>query len=590
MSIKKNKLQFWKNQSEKIYWFKKPKKIFDLNIKKKKFRWFYDGKLNACYNVIDKNINNGLENKIAIKLIDEKGKIEHYSYKDLEIFILNFCYYIKKNFEIAKIKNAMIHGSTSLEVIVSMLACSRLGITHCVIFQELSIDAIKKRINLFNPNLFITADQSFNLNRIDKKIFKICFSQSKSQKKNNIVLKEQLNSKEIKFINCKSVSSEKDFFVLFTSGTTGEPKGIVHSLGGYLVYNYFSCKYHFGMNKNTIILNTSDSGWINGHSYSIYGPLLFGGTIILTKKPNVLLNFKLLKEIIVKNKVSIVYLPVTFIRMLKSLNYDLKIISKNLISLGSMGEHLAPNVGRWYSNFFNLNNKAIINTYFQTETGSVLSCPRYNQTKDMAPHGSIGRPHKHLKLHLINSDSSLKKKEFIVKELWPGCMKRILNGKKVWVKYWNKNGYFKMFDFGYKEKINYNTSGRTDDVINIRGHRIGTAEIEAVILKINEIVEAAAIPINDDISGSEIILFVVSKKKNLDLEIDKLIIKYFGKFAIPKKIYYIQSLPKTKSGKIIRRLLKSIVNKNLEVLAMDFSTMLNPKCINQIKQVIKNDR
>lgn len=590
MLLNKEEINFWKKNQKNLDWISYPKKIYNFDKKNNRFKWFEDGNLNACYNVIDRNILKGLKNKSAIKIADNKGYLMEYTYGQLYIFINNFCKVLKNNYNLKEIKNVMIHGSTSIEVIVSMLSCARLGITHCVVFQELSIDAINKRIKIFDPDLFITIDNEINLKKIGNKIPKIRFTKHKviKKKKNLINLHDQLNEVITNHIKCKKVPSDSNFFTLFTSGTTGEPKGIVHSLGGFLVYNSFSCKYHFGINEKTIMLNTSNPGWINGNNYAVYGPLLFGATIILFENPSILLNINYLKLLLKKNKITIVYLPVTLIRMMRSLYLNSKIKSKHIITLGSMGEHLARNIAEWYSTFFSIPKKAIVNGYYQTENGSILSSPTFKENINTAPHGSIGRPHRLIKLRLIKKINNYQKYEFVVKKPWPGCMKMVLNGKKVWSKYWDKSNFFKLYDYGYKIKNNYYANGRTDDVINIRGHRIGTAEVEAVVLQSDKVYEVAAVSVEDKVSGSELVLFIVSNTKNLNDKIDKIIINNFGKFAIPKKIYYVKSLPKTRSGKILRRILKNIITINNIDTKKDMSTIQNPETINEIIKTIKS--
>lgn len=592
MILNSQETKFWRKQIKNLSWFSVPKNVVSFEEEESRYKWFEDGKLNACFNAVDRNIERGYSDKVAIKIVEKNGQLVNYTYGDLYIYIINFSSYLIKNYNLKKIKKIMIHGSTSIEVIISMLTCARLGITYCVVFQELFIEAINKRVKIFQPDIFITVNENLNTNKIITKIPKIKFTKSKINKKNKylINLKEEFYDDNIKDINCEKVSSDSNFFVLFTSGTTGLPKGIVHSLGGFLVYTYFSCKYHFGINQNSVFLNTSNPGWINGNNYSIFGPLLFGATVVLFEDASVLLKINHLKEILIKNKVTIIYLPVTLIRMMKSLHLDNNIKSKYLISLGSMGEHLASNVAKWYSRFFNLKTKAIINAYYQTENGAILSSPTYKDNVLKSPHGSIGRPHQHIKLRLIRDKNNSKKFQFVVKKPWPGCMKTVLNGKKVWLSYWDKSNFFKMYDFGYKNNNSYFVNGRTDDVINIRGHRIGSAEVESVILQLDQIHEVAAISVEDKISGFEFILFVVSKNKNLNKKIDRIIINNFGNFAIPKEIFYVKYLPKTRSGKIIRRLLKEIVTDYKGKSRNDLSTMLNPESIEHINKTVKISR
>ena len=259
-----------------------------------------------------------------------------------------------------------------------------------------------------------------------------------------------------------------------------------------------------------------------------------------------------------------------------------------------MGEPLAPDVARWFIKVFN-HKKSIVNTYFQTETGGIITAPKFNTYPKNIPHGSVGKPKKIYGLKLIKK-KNIKQGELVIKNPWPGCMINVINGKDIWDKYWTDEGYFKLFDIGsFDKKKTLNIHGRNDDVINIRGHRIGSEEIESISLENKHIVECACVAIPDKIEGFNLVLFLVLKKKNINQTkfkniLNKKILDNFGSFAIPKKIYFVDDLPKTKSGKILRRLLRDIIlDPNLNVYG-DLSTILDFNTVNNIKKVIKNEK
>jgi acetyl-CoA synthetase len=554
-------------------WIKFPKIAFKKN-NNNHYDWFPDGKINLYENCIAKNLSKN-KNKIAIIAVNQNKKFKKYTYYEIDKLVNNAAFFIKQKAKNRKIR-IMIHASASIESAILMLASAKLGIHFSVIFEELEKLGIKNRVQLFKPNIFFS--------RLSKKIFqkKINF---KNLKKIKFFYEEDLkkifytNKNKSETFN-KIVSSNHNLFTLFTSGSTGTPKGITHSTGGYMLQTKLTCKYQFGMNENSIVLTASDAGWINGHTYSLFGPLLFGATTILIERPISLIDTNLFKKIL-KLKTNIVYLPVTLIRLIKSLNRDFKINKKYIKTLGSMGEPLAPSVANWFAKEFLKKNRTIVNTYFQTETGGIICSPRYNQNVNEAPHGSVGKPiSKYLRLNKLDFK---KVKEVKIITPWPGMMKNVINGKLEWNKYWDKDGNFKLFDLATKRKQNIYIHGRKDDVINIRGHRIGSEEIESTLLKIKKISECCVITLDDKIEGSKIYLFVVSKF-NLDNQIENLIISNFGTFAIPKKIFYVEQIPKTRSGKILRRLLRNVVlNPDLNNYG-DTTTILN---INSLKKIQK---
>ena len=550
MKSTNNNTNFWSNYINLISWHKKPKKIF--SNRNSFFSWFVDGKINVTYNCINANILDGKENKTALFTIKKSGDIEKYTYKDLFFLINNFECFLKKKIQNKK-QYVAIHASASIESAVAMLTCAKLGVPHAVFFEDLSKEAIKIRLELLKPQILITRSKNKNfiekikpllLDKNFKNITFINFSENVTTYKKTklikintkIFIKKLLKSKKKNFKkehsldNVKSFKSNNKLFALFTSGSTGVPKGIEHSSGGYLLFSKFTCKEKFGLTDNSVILTASDAGWINGHTYALYGPLSLGCTSVLIESPFCLLDIKILNKILLQCKVSHLYLPVTLIRLMKSINKNQKINSIYLKILGSMGEPLAPNVAKWFAKFFNLSGQPIINTYFQTETGGILFSPSFKDKKKKISYGSVGQG---ICNFLVDKIFQNKKFEIKIKNSWPGCMINVLNGKKYFRSYFDKNNYFKTFDLGYyDQKKNLNVIGRIDDVFNISGHRIGSAEIESTILKIPGITEAAAIAGEDSLKGNKIFIFVSTKfnKNNFENKIRQVIKETFGPY------------------------------------------------------------
>jgi acetyl-CoA synthetase len=583
---------YWANKIKDIFWFNKPKIILKNNRNKNIF--YPDGTTNVAYNCIENNINKGLKNKTAIIFFDKYDKNYNLTYDHLSNLCNFFIFQFKKKIKKINLKNEIIaiHSSANLCSSITMLSCAKLGLTHAVLFDDLPKEAIRVRLKLLKSKILITStdDKNFllKIKPLEKELgLTIIRFERLNKKRNPFTFENFLKNKNFKKENYdyKEINSNKALFVLFTSGSTGIPKGVVHSSGGYLLYSKLTCQKQFGIKKKTIILTASDAGWINGHTYALYGPLSLGATTIILEKPLALLRTKIVKKILINFKVNIFYLPVTLIRLMKG-TFQKKIYGKNLKVLGSMGEPLSRHVAIWFGSAFSKKYLPIVNTYFQTETGAIIASPKFNYKKKFKSYGTVGKPlGKFLNIFLEN-----KNKEIKVGNPWPGCMIKIINGKRVWNSYFDKKRNFKLFDHGeFDKEKNLIVHGRIDDVINIRGHRVGSGELESILLKNKKIKEACAIAVDDEIEAKKIVIFVSLNKVVNRTVIENIIINNFGTFLKPKSIFIIPELPKTRSGKILRRVLRQIyLNPQIDELG-DLSTVLDKNALLNIKKIVKNE-
>jgi acetyl-CoA synthetase len=609
----KDPVKFWEKLAKEIFWFEKWKKAFEHEPPY--FKWFLGGKINITTNIFEKNKLGWrkIKNKPAIiwepEPTEEKPRI--LTYEELFKQVCKFANALKR-IGVKKGDTLGIYLPMIPEALISMLACARIGAVHSVVFSAFSAQALKIRLQITEAKVLITADGYWRRGKVinlkesadeaikDTKVEKVIVVKRAG---NEISFDEkrdfwfhQLVEKESDFCEAEKMDSEDLFFVLFTSGTTGVPKGCMHTCGGYTVQAYWTGKWIFDMHENDILWCTSDVGWITGHTYTVYSPLLNGiTTLIYEGAPDFPIPDRW-AQILEKYKVTIFYTAPTAIRMFEKMDGKIaqKYEFKNLRLLGSVGEPIDEDSWNWYFKNVGKERCPIVDTWWQTETGGILitSLPGIGPFKP----AFVGLPFPGIKTDILDEKgNSCKVGEkgnlVILPPFSPGMLRGLYkNPEKYKETYWSQYGdriYFTS-DGAFKDENGLiRITGRVDDVIKVAGHRISTGELEAAVNLHQEITESAVVGVPDEIKGEVPVVFVVYKGKKgveeVKNEVISLIRKQIGPIALPKEVYLVEDLPKTRSGKIMRRILKRLFTG--EELG-DLSTLANPESVEHVKKVI----
>lgn len=605
---------FGKLAKELLTWDRDFKTVTSGGFEFGDMAWFPEGQLNACYNAVDRHAFANPDKPAIIYEADEINQGRVITYGELLREVSRVAG-VLHSFGIRKGDTVAVYLPMIPEVIVTLLAIVRLGALHTVVFAGFSSGSLRDRINDANAKVVITADQSLRGGKIieTKKIVDEALKQTPGVTK-TLVFKRtgkeipwnkdhdawwhEECEKQKPYFPCTSVESEHPLFLLYTSGSTGKPKGVVHTTGGYLLGAAATTKYVFDIHPSDILFTAGDVGWITGHTYVLYGPLLLGATTVVFEGTPAYPDFSRYWNIVDKHKVTHFYVAPTALRLLKRAgesfvkDHDLS----SLRTLGSVGEPIAPDVWQWYNDNVGRGKCHICDTYWQTETGSHIITPLASVTPTKP--GSASLPMFGIELAIIDpvSGKELEGNDvegvLAVKRPWPSMARTVFGDHKRYMETYLKPypGYYFTGDgCGRDHDGYYWIRGRVDDVVNVSGHRLSTAEIEAALIENHMVAEAAVVGIHDDLTGQAVNAFVALKTEPQDLEVAKkeLVLqvrKSIGPFAAPKKIYIVNDLPKTRSGKIMRRILRKIVSGEQDQLG-DISTLSNPDVVQHIIDV-----
>jgi len=616
LSIKDNE-GFWKKEGKRIDWIKPYTKIKDVKYSKTdvKIKWFYDGTLNASANCVDRHLKDK-KNKTAIIWVgDDPKDSKQISYKELHRNVSKAANGLKE-LGIKKGDRVTIYLTMIPELAYVMLACARIGAIHSIIFGGFSPDSIAGRINDCQSNYIITADEGVRGGKIIplKKITDEAL-QSCPDVKKCIVVKRTgnevnwNNSRDVWYddiireasSNCEpeEMSAEDPLFILYTSGSTGKPKGVLHTTGGYMVYASMTHQYIFDYKKNDIYWCSADIGWVTGHSYIIYGPLSNGATTIMFEGIPTYPDVSRWWQIVDKYKVNIFYTAPTALRaLMREGEKPVKKTSrKSLKLLGTVGEPINPEAWLWYYKVVGDSRCPIVDTWWQTETGGILISPQPGAI-DLKP-GSATKPFYGIKPVIVDERGKILKGacrgRLCMVQSWPGQMRTVYGDHQRFI-----DTYFSQFDGKYftgdgcrrDEDGYYWITGRVDDVIIVSGHNLGTAELESAFVAHPKVAEAAVVGYPHDIKGNGLYCYVTlnaSEKPSGELARDlKLWVrKQIGPIATPDLIQFASGLPKTRSGKIMRRILRKIAANEHDQLG-DTTTLADPTVVESLVQNRKN--
>jgi acetyl-CoA synthetase len=604
---------FWAEQAQRIDWIKPFTEVKDVSFAKEDLhiRWFADGSLNACYNCIDRHLDTKGDDVAIIWEGDDPTVDLKITYRELHERVCKFANALKKL--VAKRGDRVtIYMPMIPEAAISMLACARIGAVHSVVFGGFSPDALAGRIHDCESNIVITADEGVRGGKIVPLKANVDAAAEKAEVTTlEKVLVVRHTGNDVGWVEgrdvwlheaeaevdadcpCEEMNAEDPLFILYTSGSTGKPKGVLHTTGGYLVYAAITHEYVFDYHPGDVYWCTADVGWVTGHSYIVYGPLANGAiSLMFEGVPNYPTSSRFW-EVCDKHNVNICYTAPTAIRALMREGDEpvKKTSRKDLRLLGSVGEPINPEAWQWYYNVVGDGRCPIVDTWWQTETGGILITPLPGVT-DLKP-GSATNPFFGIQPALLDADGKALEGaisgNLVICDSWPGQMRTVYGDHQRFVETYfsTYEGYYTTGDGARRDEDGYYwITGRTDDVLNVSGHRMGTAEVESALVSHNDVAEAAVVGYPHEIKGQGIYAYVtlmegVEPSDELRVELQNWVRKEIGPIAKPDLLQWAPGLPKTRSGKIMRRILRKVAANDYGDLG-DTSTLADPSVVEDL--------
>ncbi len=600
--------KFWADRANELSWFRKWDSVLEWNEPFAK--WFEGGKINVSYNCLDRHLPTWRKNKAAIIWEGEPGETRTLTYLQLHTEVCRFANVLKK-LGVKTGDRVALYMPLVPELAIAMLACARIGATHTVIFGGFSADAIRDRVNDGQCKMIVTADGGFRRGTEIKLKEIVDNAASQCPTVENVIVFKRSGSEvtmkpgrdhwwhemlETVDANCPAaeLDSEHPLFILYTSGTTGKPKGILHTTGGYLTQTAYSMKLVFDLKDEDVYWCTADIGWVTGHSYVVYGPLANGATAFMYEGAPNFPDFDRFWKMIDRHKITIFYTAPTAIRAFIKWGeqYPLKHDLSSLRLLGTVGEPINPEAWMWYHETIGKGKCPIVDTWWQTETGGIMISPLPGATPTVP--GTATRPIPGIIVDVVTkAGKPVGTNEggyLVIKKPWPSMLRTIWGDDERYKQtYWSEipNCYFAGDGARRDERGYFWIMGRVDDVINVSGHRLGTAEIESALVSHESVAEAAVVARPDDLKGQAIVAFVTLEggrtgdtghkeilRKHVALEI--------GALAKPDDIRFTDTLPKTRSGKIMRRLLREIASGSK--IAGDVTTLEDLSVLEKLRQ------